>query len=36
MRLFIAINFSCETLAALAAAREELRRLAGGRGSFAQ
>ena len=35
MRLFIAINFSRETLAALAAAREELRRLAGGRGSFA-
>ena len=34
MRLFISINFSPETLAALIAAREGLRALAGGRGSF--
>ena len=34
MRLFIAVNFSPGTLAALARARDGLRRLAGGRGSF--
>ena len=34
MRLFISINFSPETLAALIAAREGLRALAAGRGSF--
>ena len=34
MRLFIALNFSEPALAALVGAREELRRLAGGRGSY--
>ena len=34
MRLFIAVNFSAETLGVLRAARDELRRLADGRGSF--
>ena len=34
MRLFIAVNFSRPTLAALEAAREALRSAAGGRGSY--
>ena len=36
MRLFIAVNFSPETLSALLAARERLRELCAGRGSFTQ
>ena len=36
MRLFIAVNFSPETLSALLAARERLRELCAGRGGFTQ